>query len=171
MLVQSVQPAVDTVQVAIVHREWVSRVDAHVRDDVGAEGGQYPESTMRSPIVARMCVNAGNPFTVHYRDLYRVDRGLYRLHEHAPASEAVPPPNVTPARTRPLDREPSFPMDATAEWWWEGRVQAAVVRHLAASGWDIRRVVDTASRERGVDIEATRDGQHLLVEVKGYPCT
>lgn len=50
-------------------------------------------------------------------------------------------------------------------------MQAAVVRHIAAEGWDIRRVADTASRERGVDIEAVLDGTQLLIEVKGYPST
>lgn len=57
------------------------------------------------------------------------------------------------------------------EWFWEGNVQATIVRHLATEGWDIRRVADTASRERGVDIEAVLDGTQLLVEVKGYPST
>jgi hypothetical protein len=55
------------------------------------------------------------------------------------------------------------------EWHWEGRVQAAVVRWLAAEGWDILRVAETAGREQGVDIEAHRGGKRLLVEVKGYP--
>ena len=38
-------------------------------------------------------------------------------------------------------------------------------------GWDVRRVADTASRERGVDVEAALDGKQLLIEVKGYPST
>lgn len=29
--------------------------------------------------------------------------------------------------------------------------------------------VDTASKERGIDISATRGGDRLIVEVKGYP--
>ncbi len=70
----------------------------------------------------------------------------------------------------PLRRpQPEALVDATTEWWWEGNVQAAVGRHLAADGWSIRRVADTASRERGVDIEANRDSGQLLVQVKGYP--
>ncbi len=60
-------------------------------------------------------------------------------------------------------------MNATTEWWWEGNVQAAVVRHLAAEGWDVHRVADTSSRERGVDIDAVPGPERLLVEVKGYP--
>ena len=54
---------------------------------------------------------------------------------------------------------------------WEGEVQAAVVRHLSTIGWAIVRVADTATRERGVDVIAERDGRRLLVEVKGWPTT
>jgi hypothetical protein len=57
------------------------------------------------------------------------------------------------------------------EWAWEGNVQSCLVTHLAANGWAILRVADTAQRERGADIIATRDGQRLLVEVKGWPST
>lgn len=49
----------------------------------------------------------------------------------------------------------------------EGNVQSRVATHLAATGWSIIRVADTAQRERGVDIIAERAGQRLLVEVKG----
>ncbi len=69
----------------------------------------------------------------------------------------------------PVSAQSEAPVDATTEWWWEGNVQAAVVRHLAAEGWDIHRVADTSSRERGVDIDAVRGPERLLVEVKGYP--
>ncbi len=48
-------------------------------------------------------------------------------------------------------------------------MQSSVVAHLAREGWEIRRVADTGSREHGVDIEAVRDGEHLIVEVKGFP--
>ena len=58
---------------------------------------------------------------------------------------------------------------AASEWAWEGNVQSRVATHLAATGWSIIRVADTAQRERGVDIIAERDGQRLLVEVKGWP--
>jgi Holliday junction resolvase-like predicted endonuclease len=51
----------------------------------------------------------------------------------------------------------------------EGNVQSRVATHLAATGWSIIRVADTAQRERGVDIIAERAGQRLLVEVKGWP--
>jgi hypothetical protein len=54
-------------------------------------------------------------------------------------------------------------------WAWEGNVQSRLTAHLAATGWSIIRVADTAQRERGVDIIAMRDGQRLLVEVKGWP--
>lgn len=50
-------------------------------------------------------------------------------------------------------------------------MQALVVSYLVARGWRIHRVADTAGREGGVDIEAVRDEDTLLVEVKGYPST
>src|SRR5690349_1083297 len=35
------------------------------------------------------------------------------------------------------------------DWFWEGQVQAAVVRFLAADGWKIESVADTASKAHG----------------------
>jgi hypothetical protein len=55
------------------------------------------------------------------------------------------------------------------EWFWEGNVQAMVVGYLAGSEWRIRRVANTASSKHGVDIEADRQGERLVIEVKGYP--
>jgi Holliday junction resolvase-like predicted endonuclease len=70
----------------------------------------------------------------------------------------------------PPAREPRAAAPTTSQdWAWEGNVQSRVATHLAANGWSIIRVADTASRERGVDIIAERDGQRLLVEVKGWP--
>ena len=61
------------------------------------------------------------------------------------------------------------PIACEQEWAWEGNVQSRIVSHLAASGWSIIRVADTAQRERGVDITAGRGGQRPLIEVKGWP--
>jgi hypothetical protein len=44
-----------------------------------------------------------------------------------------------------------------------------LVAHLARTGWSIRRVADTASSEHGHDIDAVKDDERLLIEVKGYP--
>lgn len=60
---------------------------------------------------------------------------------------------------------------AEQEWAWEGNVQSKLVAYLAANGWSILRVADTAQRERGVDIIAGRCGRRLFVEVKGWPST
>jgi hypothetical protein len=68
--------------------------------------------------------------------------------------------------------EPRAAVPNTAqEWAWEGHVQSRLATYLAVSGWSILRVADTAQRERGIDIIAERDGQRLLVEVKGWPST
>ena len=65
-----------------------------------------------------------------------------------------------------VDREASPP-----DWFWEGEVQTAVARHLAAAGWTVERQADTSARERGVDILAVRGRRKLAVEVKGFPST
>lgn len=49
-------------------------------------------------------------------------------------------------------------------------MQAALVRYLAAQGYAIRSVADTAARAQGKDIiAATPVGTALWVSVKGYP--
>ena len=60
-------------------------------------------------------------------------------------------------------------MDVTTDWFWEGNVVETIARFLADDGWTIVGKVDTHSKERGVDIHATRDGRTLLIEAKGYP--
>lgn len=54
-------------------------------------------------------------------------------------------------------------------WHWEGNIQSVLVAHLAGQGYRITQVVDTASKQAGVDIRAERDDQELWVTVKGYP--
>jgi hypothetical protein len=60
-------------------------------------------------------------------------------------------------------------MDVTTDWFWKGNVVDALSRSLASQGWNIERSADTRSKERGVDIRASRQGTLLLVEAKGYP--
>lgn len=55
------------------------------------------------------------------------------------------------------------------DWHTEERVQAMVVTHLHREGWEIVRSADTARRERGIDIEATRGSETVAIEVKGFP--
>jgi Holliday junction resolvase-like predicted endonuclease len=65
--------------------------------------------------------------------------------------------------------ESSSPANAIQEWHWEGHIQAALARWLTSQGWEVTREADTLSRAAGVDLAASRDGQALVVEVKGYP--
>lgn len=60
-------------------------------------------------------------------------------------------------------------MDVTKDWFWEGNVVDALAIHLADAGWEITTKADTRSKERGVDIQATKDARTLLVEAKGFP--
>jgi hypothetical protein len=59
--------------------------------------------------------------------------------------------------------------DKTADWFWEGNVQAQMVKFLASQNFLIRSVADTASRQQGIDIVAELNGKPLWVSVKGYP--
>jgi hypothetical protein len=60
-------------------------------------------------------------------------------------------------------------MDVTLDWFWEGNVVEAIARFLVRDGWTVVGKTDTHSKQRGVDIHATRSGRTLLVEAKGYP--
>ena len=55
------------------------------------------------------------------------------------------------------------------EWYWEGNVVKDVSAYLQKEGWTIKRTADTETQEAGVDIQAQKSGEVLLVEVKGYP--
>jgi hypothetical protein len=60
-------------------------------------------------------------------------------------------------------------VDVTTDWFWEGNVVNALAHHLAGRGWKIESQADTHSKERGVDLQASKQGRMLLVEAKGYP--
>jgi len=55
---------------------------------------------------------------------------------------------------------------AEGPWHTEARVQAAVVRTLQANGWQIVSQADTATKEHGIDVVASRGRQTAGIEVK-----
>lgn len=61
------------------------------------------------------------------------------------------------------------PATGSDEWHTEANVQAALVTAIAAEGWRILSVANTATKEQGVDVIAARDGKTIGVEVKGFP--
>ncbi len=76
----------------------------------------------------------------------------------------------TVTRNKRLVREPdSSRSTAHEEWAWEGNVQNRAAEYLAVNGWLAIQTANTAARQHGPDISARRDGQRLLVEVKGWP--
>ena len=78
-----------------------------------------------------------------------------------PAASAVPPAAAAPVAAAPLE--------VGGEWHSEANVQAALVTALAGEGWRILSVANTATKEHGIDVIASRDGRTLGVEVKGFP--
>jgi hypothetical protein len=137
-----------------------------------AQGCTYPDSTLRTFIVSAMCVNSPNHHAVQYDDFERVGRAQYRLRSAMDSVRgSVAPSPRTLTRPEQQKAPTSAPITHVEEWFWEGNVQAAVVRHLATGGWHIRRVAGTASSEHGIDVEADRHSERILIEVKGYPGT
>lgn len=58
---------------------------------------------------------------------------------------------------------------ASYEWHTEANVQAMLVTALAANDWSILTVANTATKEPGVDVIASRDEMTVGIEVKGFP--
>lgn len=83
-----------------------------------------------------------------------------------PAASAAAPvpagPAARPAAAAPVEV-------GGGEWHTEANVQAALVAALAGEGWRILSVANTATKEHGIDVIASRDGLTVGVEVKGFP--
>jgi Holliday junction resolvase-like predicted endonuclease len=73
--------------------------------------------------------------------------------------------SVMTSTANDLGADPNLP------WYWEGNVQARVAQFLATEGWTIVSAANTATRQRGIDLVATKGAQRLAVEVKGFPGT
>ena len=117
---------------------------SEVLDDLRRSGTSYAESTIRTHIAAHMCTNA--PGEAPYPDLERLGHGLYRrLREGAPAP---PPPTPQP--------DPSGRIT-------EDAVKAAVRDHLEAQGYTVQVAWGGT---RGIDIDARRGGERLVLEAK-----
>lgn len=52
---------------------------AEIVEEMRRQGSRYQESTIRTHIVSRLCVNAPDHHAVVYADLERVRPGLYKL--------------------------------------------------------------------------------------------
>ena len=78
------------------------------------------------------------------------------------APSAAAAPAARPAAAAPAEL-------GAGEWHTEANVQAALVTALAGEGWRILSVANTATKEHGIDVIASRDGRTVGVEVKGFP--
>lgn len=142
---------------------------SEVCDRVREGSSDFQETTIRTYVTSVMCADAPVHHANHTDDLVRVGRGEYR--------RATPTDDLEYLRAE-ADRRvgssvPSAPTiqrgEPESEWFWEGNIQSAMVKRLAADNWAIVAVANTATREHGVDIIARKSGKRVLVEVKGYP--
>lgn len=60
-------------------------------------------------------------------------------------------------------------VDVTRDWFWEGNIADAVADFLLAGGWSIQSKADTRTKERGIDVHASKGPVELYVEAKGWP--
>jgi hypothetical protein len=81
------------------------------------------------------------------------------------ARTARKPPGVDAQTKNIREDQPQLP----EEWHTEANVQSTLVTALASEGWRILSVANTATKERGTDVIAARDGQTVGIEVKGFP--
>lgn len=73
------------------------------------------------------------------------------------------------AKNTSLRSVQSIEPKASLLWYWEGCVQAKTIEYLVSQKFSIVSSADTASRQRGVDIIAERNGRQLWISAKGYP--
>jgi Holliday junction resolvase-like predicted endonuclease len=86
-----------------------------------------------------------------------------RAEAELPRPRAGYAPVIATSRDLKESRQPS------EEWHTEANVQASLVTAMAAGGWRILSVANTATKEHGVDVIGSRDSQTVGVEVKGFP--
>lgn len=78
------------------------------------------------------------------------------------------PPIV--ASSKPSDLpQATLAVDGERDWFWEGSVQTVLATWLEAHGWRIEARANTAIKEQGDDLRASKEGRTLRVEVKGWP--
>lgn len=86
--------------------------------------------------------------------------------------ESRTPPPQGRTGSRPVPRPgpgPTVAAHVDESWHTEANVQATLVTALAAAGWRILAVANTATKEHGIDVIASRGDEHVGVEVKGFP--
>ncbi len=113
---------------------------AEILHRMRASGSVYRDSTIKTHVSAHM---------VEDGTLLRVSPGRFRLARH---------------RDRPLEQHVQPPASETDVRITEDQVKAAVKAHLEAEGW---AVLVAWGRERGIDIEAHRADEGLVIEAKG----
>lgn len=132
------------------------------------------------------CWNVGDRSQFANREpfLTKIDRGVFRRASSdeirrwrdanpGASTTSVVTPVAAHADTAPQDASSKSqlgePSQRSDEWHTEASVQASLVTALAADGWRILSVANTATKEHGIDVVATRKGETVGIEVKGFP--
>jgi Holliday junction resolvase-like predicted endonuclease len=119
------------------------------------------------PVRQAFAVATGLPrteFTSHIARRHLAALG-YELHGEIEQRNAGPAQTPTGRVAQEIERAGAD----DESWHTEANVQAAVVTALIEAGWSIVSVANTATKEHGIDIVASRGEEAVGVEVKGYP--
>jgi hypothetical protein len=123
-------------------------------------------------------VNASGRYSKHDGSRISAQQIHARVSKHPETFERTPDgirlrngASTRPASSPQAGGAASTGVLGTEPWYWEGNVQAALASHLLAGGWKVEQTANTATRERGIDLVATKGARRMAVEVKGYPAT
>lgn len=141
-----------------------------IREEIAAYLKRHPEGADDDYLAKVLNLSARQQANSRCRDLEKeglVERRKVRgkIHNFWISREGR---GVTKAST-PAKELTAEKKSKTENWFWEGNVQAQVVSYLAGQGYNIMSVADTASHQRGKDIEAEKNGKPAWISVKGFP--
>lgn len=91
-----------------------------------------------------------------------VNGKIHNIWRAQPATDAPVTAVATPAT-------PTWAVDTTKPWFWEGNVQTAVANYLVSQSYTIQSLANTATKAPGKDMMAMRNDIPLWITVKGYP--
>lgn len=91
-----------------------------------------------------------------------VNGKIHNIWRAQPATDAPVAAVATPAT-------PTWAVDTTKPWFWEGNVQTAVANYLVSQSYTIQSLANTATKAPGKDMMAMRNDIPLWITVKGYP--
>ena len=152
------------------------------RDVVAGRLGDVPPEVIRKhavrvndtwfPVIQAFEVATGIPRSEFMSNTARRHLSALGYEISGDVGPRTTPPASTPVAASAGSRRATHDvgeLQGPGEWHTEANVQASLVTALAGAGWRILSVANTATKEHGIDVIASCDGQTVGIEVKGFP--